>query len=198
MGALLWITISRMHHRLANIYRRFLNNNRWKCTRNDWRLMKYPDIKCRNHRCACCHILYYDRWAPFNSSGDETIVFRHIGKCLGNLCSGPLRQRNITHQDISWVRQGVPCRSWGRISSTHAISSWGYFRGNIRSWVENECCCPHTVNISNVNFTTKHHQMFLLIQISILPFFHVSFFMGSLNPYNTLAIIVQGYPVQLW
>ena len=26
---------------------------------------------------------------------------------------------------------------------------------NIRSWVENECCCLRTVNLSNVNFTTK-------------------------------------------
>ena len=27
---------------------------------------------------------------------------------------------------------------------------------NIRSYVENECCCPRTVNISNVNFILKN------------------------------------------
>ena len=30
-----------------------------------------------------------------------------------------------------------------------------HFRKNIRSCAENECCCPRTVNISNVNFTSK-------------------------------------------
>ena len=30
-----------------------------------------------------------------------------------------------------------------------------YFHKSIRSCVENECCCPRTVNISNVNFTSK-------------------------------------------
>ena len=30
-----------------------------------------------------------------------------------------------------------------------------HFQKNIHSCVENECCCLHTVNISNVNFTSK-------------------------------------------
>ena len=30
-----------------------------------------------------------------------------------------------------------------------------HFPKNTRSCVENECCCPRTVNISNVNFTSK-------------------------------------------
>ena len=30
-----------------------------------------------------------------------------------------------------------------------------HFHKNIRSWIENECCCPHTFDISNVNFTIK-------------------------------------------
>ena len=30
-----------------------------------------------------------------------------------------------------------------------------HFHKNIHSCVENECCCPYTVNISNVNFTPK-------------------------------------------
>ena len=35
-----------------------------------------------------------------------------------------------------------------------------HFHKNIRSCVENECCCPRIVNISNVDFTSKHlyHQ----------------------------------------
>ena len=30
----------------------------------------------------------------------------------------------------------------------------GHFNKNTRSCVENESCCPRTVNISNVNFTS--------------------------------------------
>ena len=30
-----------------------------------------------------------------------------------------------------------------------------HFHKNIRSWFRNECCCPLTFNISNINFTTK-------------------------------------------
>ena len=30
-----------------------------------------------------------------------------------------------------------------------------FFRNNIRSCVENECCCPCTVDTTNVNFTSK-------------------------------------------
>ena len=33
---------------------------------------------------------------------------------------------------------------------------WWYFHKNIRLWVENECCCPHTINISKVNFIWKY------------------------------------------
>ena len=35
------------------------------------------------------------------------------------------------------------------VSKTH-------FHKNTRSCVENECCCPRTVNISNVNFTSNY------------------------------------------
>ena len=36
-----------------------------------------------------------------------------------------------------------------------------HFHENIRSCVENECCFPRTVNISNINFTSKYlyHQI---------------------------------------
>ena len=33
-----------------------------------------------------------------------------------------------------------------------------HFHKNTSSCVENECCCPRTVNISNVNFTSKTYQ----------------------------------------
>ena len=36
-----------------------------------------------------------------------------------------------------------------------SVSKLWHFHKNTRSCVENECCCPRTVNISNVNFTSK-------------------------------------------
>ena len=36
------------------------------------------------------------------------------------------------------------------------------FHKNMRSWVKNECCCQHTVNISNVNFTSKIFQIIMM------------------------------------
>ena len=55
--------------------------------------------------------------------------------------------------DMSWIRSlevRVPLRS------RHSLSqkSW-HFPKNTRSCVANECCCPSTVNISNVNFISK-------------------------------------------
>ena len=38
---------------------------------------------------------------------------------------------------------------------------------NIRSWVEKECCCPHTVNNSNVNFTTKTSMLALKLSMLV-------------------------------
>ena len=35
---------------------------------------------------------------------------------------------------------------------TFSVSKNSTFHKNIRSWVENECCCSSTVHISNVNF----------------------------------------------
>ena len=32
------------------------------------------------------------------------------------------------------------------------------FGKNTRSCVKNECCCPHTINISNVSFTSNMHM----------------------------------------
>ena len=53
----------------------------------------------------------------------------------------------------SWIRRlgvRVPLRSRHFLSQKR----W-HFRKNIRSCVENECCCPRTVNSSNVNFTSN-------------------------------------------
>ena len=42
------------------------------------------------------------------------------------------------------------------LRSRHFLSlHFRHFHKNIRSWVENECCCPRTLNIPNVNFTSK-------------------------------------------
>ena len=48
------------------------------------------------------------------------------------------------------LRVRVPLRS------IHFLSlNLRYFHKKLPSWGENKCCCPRTVNISNVNFTTK-------------------------------------------
>ena len=43
------------------------------------------------------------------------------------------------------------------LRSRHFLSQklW-HFHKDIRSCVENECCCPRTVNMSNVDFTSKY------------------------------------------
>ena len=42
------------------------------------------------------------------------------------------------------------------IRSRHVMSKkFRHFHKNIRSWIENECCCPRTINMSNVVFTSK-------------------------------------------
>ena len=45
---------------------------------------------------------------------------------------------------------------WVPLRSRHFLSQklW-HFLKNTRSCVKNECCCPRTVSISNVNFTLK-------------------------------------------
>ena len=48
------------------------------------------------------------------------------------------------------VGSSSPC---GR--NIFCLKNFRHFRKNIHSWVENECCCPRTVGISNVNFTNK-------------------------------------------
>ena len=57
------------------------------------------------------------------------------------------------NEHSAWIRRlgfRVPLRS------RHFLSQklW-HFHKNTRSCVENECCCPRTVNISNVNFISK-------------------------------------------
>ena len=57
----------------------------------------------------------------------------------------------------AWIR-----RLWVRVPlrSRHFLSQklW-HFHKNTRSCVENEFCCPGTVNISNVNFTLKKNNI---------------------------------------
>ena len=59
----------------------------------------------------------------------------------------------------AWIRRlgfRVPLRS------RHFLSQkpW-HFHNNIRSCVENDCCCPRTVNISSVNFILKNNLTYL-------------------------------------
>ena len=50
------------------------------------------------------------------------------------------------------------------LRSRHFLSQiFRLFHSNIRSWVENECCYPRTINISNVNFIFKKAQQAVCI-----------------------------------
>ena len=65
------------------------------------------------------------------------------------ICIWPWQLNRLEHS--AWIRRlgvRVPLRS------RHFLSQklW-YFHKNTRSCVQNECCCPRKVNISNVNFT---------------------------------------------
>ena len=51
-----------------------------------------------------------------------------------------------------------------------SVSKLRHFHKNTRLWVEDECCCPYTVNILNVKFTTKipiHHNTSSLLIATI-------------------------------
>ena len=48
-------------------------------------------------------------------------------------------------------------------SSDREIACLKIFHKHICSWVENECCCLHTDNISNVNFTLNTYMYILII-----------------------------------
>ena len=57
------------------------------------------------------------------------------------------------------VRSGMNLK-WGRVfpRSRYFLSQkLRHFHKNTRSCVENECCCPCTVNMTNVNFSTHAH-----------------------------------------
>ena len=58
----------------------------------------------------------------------------------------------IALTDVPATNLGIPVP----LRSRHFLSQklW-HFDKDTRSCVENECCCPRTVNISNVNFTSK-------------------------------------------
>ena len=67
---------------------------------------------------------------------------------------------------ISMTTQYARSKVWyvkiqGFVIPRHFLSlNLQHFHKNIRSWVENECCCPRTVNISNVNFTSNKFEGF--------------------------------------
>ena len=70
---------------------------------------------------------------------------------MGQQMSGPDSSsgRSIRHESEGWGFES-PLRSRHFLS----LNIW-HFRKNIHPWVENECCCPSIVNVSNVNFTSK-------------------------------------------
>ena len=66
---------------------------------------------------------------------------------------------NVWPWQLKWLEHSAWIRRLGvrvPIRLRHFLSQkLRTFHKNIRSWVENEWCCPGTVNISNVNSTTK-------------------------------------------
>ena len=76
----------------------------------------------------------------------------------------------------------VPLQPYIYTWSRHFLSQklW-QFHKNTRSCVENECCCPRTVNISNVNFTSKisiHDGEFGVWDLGLMPMVAAAVTMG--------------------
>ena len=79
----------------------------------------------------------------------------HTNMCVVvslGFCSLILFIHGPNHHSASIRRLGVPvpCRS-----RHFRFPKLRHFHKNIHACVENESCCPRTVNISNVDFTTK-------------------------------------------
>ena len=49
---------------------------------------------------------------------------------------------------------------------TFCLLNLRHFHENIHSWVENKCCCPCTVDISNVTYKTASYQSKLHICVT--------------------------------
>ena len=66
---------------------------------------------------------------------------------------------SIPPWQLNRLEHSALIRRWGvrvPLRSRHFLSQkFWHFHKNTRSCVENECCCPRTVNISNVKFTLK-------------------------------------------
>ena len=72
---------------------------------------------------------------------------------VDSLHKGPVMQR---FDNFVVDCANKPTDYFVHIRSSHFLSlNLQRFHKNIRSWVENECCCPCATNISNANFTSK-------------------------------------------
>ena len=57
---------------------------------------------------------------------------------------------------LNWLEHSARIRRLGvRVPLRSKHLNLRHFHKNIRSWVEYQCCCPHIVKISSVNFTSK-------------------------------------------
>ena len=70
---------------------------------------------------------------------------------------------NVWPWYLKWLEHSACIRSSGvrvALRSRYNLSQklW-HFHKNICSYVENEWCCPRTVNMSNVNFTSKMYTL---------------------------------------
>ena len=70
---------------------------------------------------------------------------------MGQQMSGPDSSNglSIRHESEGWGFESLSGRD------IFCLKKLWHFHKNIRSCVENECCCPRTVNSSNVNFTSN-------------------------------------------
>ena len=59
------------------------------------------------------------------------------------------------------VNPEVGGSSPSQVETFSVSKNFWLFHKNIPWGFENECCCPHTVNISNVNFTSKIYKIVL-------------------------------------
>ena len=90
------------------------------------------------------YIYVYYIYNPFNAG-------IHNARNVTQNTKKYFRCNRQSQYSIRWLGVRVSLRSMYYLSQ----KLW-HFHKNTRSCVENQCCCPRTVNISNVNFTSKY------------------------------------------
>ena len=94
-------------------------------------------------------------WLDAYGSFTPKISLPPVFKIMGRQMSGP---------DSSNGQSRLGVRVPFRLTQFRSRKHWHFHNNtmNIRSCVENECCCPGTVNNSNANFTLKKYLPIML------------------------------------